>query len=344
MEAPAEIRELTAGELQKVEQYRSGIDLADKSAVIHYGARAQTQMVTFSETVLSHLRNKDLGEVGDILSGMAADLRSFGRSIAKTGGIFGFLRSLRKKLRRLKADYSTVERNLLQIEVQLEKHYQALNKDILLFDKLFEQNEQYFNDLSLYILAGEQKIAEMRENVLPQMKKQAEESGDPKAVQQYNFIEQQTHQFEKKVQDLKISRVISLQLAPQLRLVQNNSAVLMERLQSSIVNTLPLWRNQMVLALGLVHSGQASEARKAINNATNRMLKRNSGMLRTASVRIAEENERSIVDMETLRQVNGDLFASIESVLAIQREGRQKRGAIELELLKTETELRKRLS
>lgn len=340
---PEEKRELTPRELQLVEQYRSSIDLSDKSAIIRYGAKAQTQMVSFSESVLSQIRNKDLGEVGDILSGMVADLRSFDKSIKKPG-ILGFFQSLKKKVRRLKADFTKVEKNVTQVEVQLEKHYQSLLKDIHLFDALFEQNEQYYNDLSLYIYAGEEKVAEMRQAVLPALKQQAEESDDAKIKQQYNYLEQQTYMFEKKIQDLKVSRVISLQLAPQLRLVQNNSAVLMERIQSSIVNTLPLWRNQMVLALGLVHSEQALEAQRAVNEATNKMLKRNSEMLRTTSTRVAEENERNIVDMETLHQVNNDLFATIDSVLAIQQEGRRKRFEIEKELIKTETELRKRMS
>jgi uncharacterized protein YaaN involved in tellurite resistance len=213
-----------------------------------------------------------------------------------------------------------------------------------LFDKLYEQNEQYFNDLSLFIYAGEEKIAEVQNTLLPELQNAVVAENDLQAQQRYNFMEQQLHQFQKKIHDLKISRTISLQLAPQIRLVQNNSTILMERIQSRLVNTLPLWRNQMVLSLGLIHSQQALEAQHAVNEATNKMLKRNSEMLRTTSVKIAEENERSIVDIDTLRQANNDLFSAVESVLTIQREGRQKRLSAEKELLDIEQELKTKLS
>jgi uncharacterized protein YaaN involved in tellurite resistance len=316
---PEEI-ELTAEEQDKVAVYKSKIDLNNKNSIIQYGAESQTKIVSFSETVLNQLRNKDIGAVGDVLSGLVTELKTFDKSINKPA-ILNFFLSLKKRIIRLKAEYTKVEKNVEQVEVQMEKHYQSLSKDIILFDKLYEQNEQYFRDLSLYIYAGEEKIAEMQ-GVVPQ---------------------EQLHPFEKKIHDLKISRIISLQLAPQIRLVQNNSAILMERIQSSLVNTLPLWRNQMVLALGLIHSQQALEAQKAVNDATNSMLQRNSEMLRTTSVQIAEENERSIVDMATLRKANEDLFATIDNVLSIQKEGRIKRLAAEKELLNIEKEIKQKI-
>ena len=319
-----EKRNLTVEEQDKVVLYKSKIDLNSGNSIIQYGAESQAKLVSFSENILSQLRNKDVGAVGDILSGLVAELKTFDKSIRQPR-LFDFVRSLKNKIIRIKADYTRVEKNVAQVEVQMEKHYQTLSKDIILFDKLYEQNEQYFRELSLYIYAGEEKLAELKDTALPERQKELAE------------------RLEKKIHDLKISRMISLQLAPQLRLVQNNSAILMERIQSGLVNTLPLWRNQMVLALGLFHSQQALEAQRAVNEATNNMLKRNSEMLRTTSVRIAEENERSVVDIETLRKANDDLFATIDSVLNIQEEGRRKRRAAEQELLGIENQLKGRM-
>ncbi len=315
---------LTPEDENKIAEYKSKIDINNKSFVIQYGAASQNKMVSFSETVLTQIKNKDIGEVGNLLSGLASELKTFDKSINQ-GGIMGFFRSLKKKVLHIKAQFTKVEKNVVQVERQLEKHYQTLLKDIHLFDKLFEQNEQYFKELSLYIYAGEEKVAELQKENLSEQDKQ------------------QLHYFEKKLHDLKISRMISLQLAPQIRMVQNNSAVLMDKIQSSIVNTLPLWRNQMVLALGLVHSQQALDAQKAVNDATNQMLKRNSEMLRTTTVQIAKENERSIVDLDTLHKINSDLFSTIDDVIAIQQDGRQKRLEAEKELLNVENEWRKRI-
>ncbi len=329
---PAENNELVADraalspeEQERVALYKSRIDLNDNSYIIQYGAESQNKLVSFSETVLNQIRNKDIGNVGEVLSGLVTDLKTFDKNIHKSG-LFSIFRSLKKKILHIKAEYSKVEKNVVQVERQLEKHYQTLLKDIHLFDKLYEQNEQCFRNLSLYIYAGEDKIAETDPESLTAVQKQ------------------QLHRFEKKIHDLKLTRMISLQLAPQIRLVQNNSSVLMERIQSSLVNTLPLWRNQMVLALGLVHSQQALEAQRAVTDATNKMLNRNSEMLRTTSVRIAEENERSIVDIETLSKVNHDLFATIDDMMAVQEEGRRKRLLAEKELLNVENEWKKKMS
>lgn len=334
---------LTPEEQEKVELYKSKIDLSNKSSVIEYGTASQSKMVSFSETVLSQIRNKDMGSIGELLSGLVTDLKTFDKTINKPGGFFGFLKSLKKKVLYITAQYSKMETNVVQVERQLEKHYQTLLKDIHLFDKLFEQNEQYYRDLSLYIYAGEEKIKEVEQVVLPAIKAEAENGSDPRAEQKYRDTDQQLNQFEKKIHDLKISRMISLQLAPQIRLVQNNSSMLMDKIHSSIVNTLPLWRNQMVLALGIVHSQQALEAQKAVNDATNKMLQKNSEMLKTSSVKIAQESERSIVDIETLRKVNADLFATIDDVLKIQKESRQKRKEVEKELLAVENEFKAKL-
>jgi uncharacterized protein YaaN involved in tellurite resistance len=319
--------QLTPADEEKIVRYKTTINLAaaGKSHIIQYGAEAQHKMVSFSETVLSQVRNKDVGEVGDILSGLVTNLRTFDKSIHKPG-ILSFFQSLKKKILRIKAEYTKIEKNVVQVEHQLERHYQTLLKDIHLFDKLYEQNEQCFKDLSLYIYAGEDKLAETDREKLSDTEKA------------------QLHQFEKKLHDLKLSRMISFQLAPQIRLVQSNSIVLMEKIQSSIVNTLPLWRNQMVLALGLVHTQQALEAQRAVTEATNQLLRRNSEILHTSSAQIAKENERSIVDVETLQKVNTELFATINDVMAIQQEGRQKRLAAEKELLTIEHEWREKLN
>ena len=315
---------LTTEEAQKVSYYKSSIDISNKTGMIQYGAAAQSKLVSFSETMLSQVRNKDMGDVGGLLSGLLTNLKTFDKSMNKNG-IFAFFMSLKKKLHYLKNQYTKAETNVVEVERQLEKHYQTLLKDIHLIDKLYEQNELYFRDLSLYIYAGGEKIEELRAQNLTDEQKQ------------------QLHYFEKKIHDLKISRMISLQMAPQMRMMQNNSAVLMDKIQSSIVNTLPLWRNQMVLALGLIHTRQALDAQKAVNDATNEMLRKNSDMLHTSTVQLAKENERSIVDMETLHKINTDLFASINDVISIQEEGRRKRGDAEKELLNIEAELKKKI-
>jgi uncharacterized protein YaaN involved in tellurite resistance len=333
---------LTSEEREKVSRYKAHIDLSDNNNIIQYAAESQTKMVSFSEAVLNQVRNKDIGAVGDILSGLVSDLQSFDGSINKPR-VWNFMRSLKKKVLRIKAEYSRIEQNAQKIEIQLEKQSQTLSKDIILFDKLYAQNEQYFRDLSLYIYAGEEKIAEMRETTLPAMQKALDENYTWQDDQNYKFMEQQVNRFEKKIHDLKLSRMISLQLAPQVRLVQDNSAVMMDKIQSSIVNTLPLWRNQIVLALGLAHSQQALEMQRAVNDATNRMLQRNSEMLRTSTQQIAEENERGIVDLETLRKANEDLVAAINSVLNIQEESRRKRQIAEQELQRMEGELKNKL-
>ncbi len=335
-----EIMNLSPEEREKVELYKSKIDLGSKSNIIQYGAASQNQMVTFSEEILRQVRTKDMGAVGDTLAGLVADLKVFDKAINQSG-LWGFLERLRKKIIRIIAEYEKIEKNVVQVEVQLERHYQTMLKDINLFDKLFEKNEQHFRDLSLYIFAGEEKLTEVKEQVLPALQMEYNQNNEPQTEQKIKDLAQQVDQFEKKIHDLKLSRVISLQLAPQIRLVQNNSMILMDKIHSSIVNTLPLWRNQMVLALGLVHSQQTLEAQRAVTNATNQLLQRNSGMLRSSSTQIARENERSIVDVETLKKVNSDLFATIDEIMKIQQEGRQKRLTAEVELRKVEDELGK---
>lgn len=318
-----QIVELSPLEKEKIELYKSQINLNDTASVIQYGSVLQNQMVAFSENVLRQVRTKDLGSVGDTLAGLVTDLKTFDKVINRNR-FWDFIMGLKKKILRIKIEYTKLERNVAQVQIQLEKHYQTLLKDVHVFDNLFKQNQQYYRDLSLCIHAGEEIMADVRNN----------SSAD----------EQQIHRFEKKIHDLKLSRMISLQLAPQIRLVQNNSVALMEKIHSGIVNTLPLWRSQMVLALGLVHFQQALEAQRAVNDATNEMLRRNSEMLRNSSTQIAIENERSIVDIDTVRQINNDLFSILDNIIHIQEEGRQKRQAAETELRTAENELRKKIT
>ena len=340
MEKPVNISEkieLLPEEQEKIVRYKNDIDINNRNSIISYGTKAQMQLVSFSTTVLDQLKNKDIGEVGGVLSDLMADLKTFDKSINRSG-LFSFFMSIKKKIIRIKAEYTKVEKNVAQVEVQLEKHSQTLLKDINLFDKLYSQNEQYYRELSLYIQAGDEKTEEFRAEL------SSSETDDVKTQQEKRLLEQQVNQLEKKVHDLKISRMICLQLAPQIRLVQNNSSVLMERIQSSISNTLPLWRNQMVLSLGLLHSQQALQAQHAVNEATNKMLVKNSRMLKDTSTKIAQENERSIVDLNTLRQVNDDLFTTIDNVLTIQKESRSKRLEAEKELLKIEGEFKTKIA
>ena len=311
---------LTQEEKQVVENYKQKIDLSSPNSIIQYGADIQQKIVSFSDNVLNNLRNKDIGEVGEVLSGLVTKLKTFDKSL-NTNRFFDFFRSLKKKIFYIKSQFSKVEKNVEQVEVLMEKHYQTLSKDIILFDNLYAQNEQYFKDLSLCIRAGEEKLNEIQDTV-------------PEDV---------ANRFDKKLHDLRISRMISLQLAPQIRILQNNSATLMERIQSSLVNTLPLWRNQMILSLGLLHSQQAADAQHAVNEATNAMLRRNSEKLKTTSVKIAQENERSVVDIETLKKANADLFDTLQNVLSIQQEGRQKRRQAEQELLHIEEEIKSKI-
>ncbi len=333
---------LTDDERQKVEGYKEKINLSDTNMVIQYGVPAQNKLSSFSEQVLSQVRTKDMGEPGEVLASLSNNLRDFDDTINKKS-FFGLFDSLKKRVNRIKSEYSKVEKNIVGIGLQLEKYNQTLLKDIHLFDRLYEENKEYFREISLFIIAGEEKIKEMHELVLPQMKAEAEQSQDQQLAQAYRDMEQQVNRFEKKVHDLKLSRMISLQLAPQIRLVQNNSAALTDKIQSTIANTLPLWKNQMVLSLGLVHSQQALEAQKAVTDATNKLLQKNSEMLKQSTTQIAQETERGIVDMETIRKANTDLFTALDDLMRIQAEGRQKRLDAEVELKSAESELKSRL-
>jgi uncharacterized protein YaaN involved in tellurite resistance len=332
-------QELTPEEKSKIETYKNAINFNDSNQIIQYGAAAQNQLTSFADAVLSSVRSKDMGEIGEILIDLTADLKNFDSSTDRKG----LFSSIKKRIARLQSEYSKVETNINKIELELSKHNQTLLKDIYLFDQQYQENREYFRELSLYIQAGEEKLKEMREVTLPEMQKEVQASNNMEQAQLYRDLEQQVTRFEKKIHDLKLSRTISIQLAPQIRMVQNNSATMIDKIQSTLVNTIPLWKNQMVLSLGLAHTQQALDVQKAVTDTTNELLKRNSEMLKQSTAEIAKESERGIVDIETIKKANGDLFQAMDDLLRIQAEGREKRIAAEVELKAAEEELKKRL-
>lgn len=322
-----------------IQQYKGKINLTSTTDIIQYGVGSQSQVSNFSNEILKQVRTKDLGGAEDILINLRGDLKSFDQNLNKKP-LIPFFDNLKKRIKRMRTEYASVEKNIHQIELNLEGHYKNLGKDINIFDKLFEQNQQYFKDLSLHIQAGEEKLQEVHATTLPQLRKEAEETGDQHKIQEYKDLEQHVVRFERKIHDLKLTRMVVLQNAPQIRMIQSNSSALMEKIQTSLVNTLPLWKNQMVLTLGIAHSQRALEAQRAVTDATNELLRRNSEMLKESTVNIAKETERGVIDIETIKKANQDIISTIDEVLRIQREGRDKRKVAEQELLQTEKDLK----
>jgi len=325
-----------------IRQYKEKINLNSTTDIIQYGVASQAKVSNFSNEILKQVRTKDMGGAEDVLLNLRSDLKSFDENLNKKP-LIPFFDTLKKKIKRLRTEYASVEKNIHQIELKLEGHYKNLLKDVNIFDKLFVENQHYFKELSLHIAAGEEKLQEVHSTVLPQLKQEAEESGDQHKIQAYKDMEQHVVRFERKIHDLKLTRMVVLQTAPQIRMIQSNSSSLMEKIQSSIVNTLPLWKNQMVLTLGIAHSQRALEAQKAVTDATNELLRKNSEMLKESTINVARETERGIVDIETIKKANADIIHTIEQVLQIQRDGREKRKVVEQELLQAETELKQNL-
>ncbi|MDM1355771.1 toxic anion resistance protein [Myroides marinus] len=340
--APEVSVEFTPQDLQQIESYKKSIDLSNTTQVIQYGASSQLKASTFATEILKQVQTKDLGETSNLLVSLREDVKSF-EGIANKKSLFPMFDNIKKKIGRLQTQYSKVETNINAIELQLECHYKLMMKDVAMFDKLFDENKNYFKELSLYIAAGDQKLHELNTIELPKLKAEVEQENDPAKVQSYKDLEQQVVRFDRKVHDLKLTRMVILQSSPQIRMVQNNSLMLMEKLQSSIVNTLPLWKNQMVLTLGLARSQQALGAQQAVTDATNDLLTRNSEMLKDSTIKIAQETERGIVDIETIRKVNTDIINTIDEIVRIQADGRDKRRAVELELKEQENDLKKHL-
>ena len=332
----------SAEEKALIQQYKDDINLTSTTEVIQYGVKAQTKVSNFSNEILKQVRTKDMGGAEEVLLNLQSDIKSFDENINKKP-LIPFFDSLKKKVQRMRTEYASVEKNIHQIELKLEGHYKNLMKDVTIFEKLFEENQNFFKDLSLHIAAGEEKLQEVHSTTLPELKREAEESGDQHKIQAYKDMEQHVVRFERKVHDLKLTRMVVLQTAPQIRMIQSNSSSLMEKIQSSIVNTIPLWKNQMVLTLGIAHAQSALAAQKAVTDATNELLRRNAEMLKDATVNIAKETERGIVDIETIRKANTDILSTIEQVLQIQKDGRAKRQEVEKELQVAEKELKDNL-
>ncbi len=332
---------LTEEERRMVDSFAQQIDLTNSALVLQYGAGTQKKMADFSESALENVRSKDLGEVGDLLSGVVTELKSFDEEEEK--GFLGFFKKASNKIESMKAKYAKAEENVNEIVKALEKHQVQLMKDTALLDKMYELNLTYFKELSMYILAGKKKLAEVRGTQLAQFTQKAQMSGLPEDAQAARDLESMCLRFEKKIHDLELTRMISIQTAPQIRLVQNNDTQMVEKIQSTIVNTIPLWKSQMVLALGVEHSAQAAEAQRQVTDMTNELLKKNAEKLKMATVETAKASERGIVDMETLKATNESLISTLDEVMNIQREGREKRAAAETELRNMETELKNKL-
>lgn len=332
---------LSAEELKQVEEFSKQIDLHNSTAILQYGAGTQKKMADFSGDALESVHTKDLGEVGDMLSGVVAELRDFDAEEEK--GILGFFKKSSNKLEGLKAKYSKAETNVNKICETLEGHQVLLLKDISMLDKMYELNLTYFKELSMYILAGKKKLQETREGELAQLVEKARVSNLPEDAQAARDVQALCDRFEKKLHDLELTRMVSIQTAPQIRLVQSSDTMMVEKIQSTIVNTIPLWKSQMVLALGVSHAEQAAKAQREVSDMTNELLKKNAEILKTASIESAKESERGIVDMETLKNTNANLIATLDEVMKIQAEGREKRRTAEIEMKQMEEELKGKL-
>ena len=333
---------LTEEERKMVDDFSKKIDITDTQLVLQYGSAAQKSVASFSESALSSVRTKDLGEVGDTLSDLVVELKDFGEEEDK-GGIFGFFKKAGNKMETMKAQYSKAEANVEKITRELEQHQVRLMKDIAMFDQMYELNLKYYKELTMYIIAGKKRLAEVRANDVEELRKKAEASGAAEDAQAYNDMVQMCDRFEKKLHDLELTRMVSIQMGPQTRMLQNNDMLMVEKIQSSLVNTIPLWKSQMVLALGLENSRKATAAQSAVTNATNELLKKNADMLKMGTVAAAKEAERSIIDIETLQHTNQQLISTLDEVMKIQQEGAQKRREAETELGRIEGELKQKL-
>lgn len=333
---------LAEEERRTVDAFAQQIDLTNSAMVLQYGAGTQKKMADFSESALENVRSKDLGEVGELLSGVVKELKTFDEEEEK-GGFFGIFKKASNKIETMKAKYAKAETNVNEIVKVLEKHQVQLMKDSALLDKMYELNLTYFKELSMYILAGKKKLAEVRSTQLQELLNKAKLSGLPEDAQAAKDLDSLCSRFEKKIHDLELTRMISIQTAPQIRLVQNNDTLMVEKIQSTIVNTIPLWKSQMVLALGVEHSAQAAAAQREVTDMTNELLKKNAEKLKMATIETAKESERGIVDMETLKATNESLISTLDEVMNIQREGRQKRQEAEEGLRSMEQELKAKL-
>ena len=334
---------LSPEEKQLVNDFSEKIDITNSQMVLQYGASAQTKISNFSESTLDKVRTKDLGEVGDMVSSLVGELKSFDVDEQEKKGVFGFLKKSKNKVDEIKAKYTKVGSNVEKITHTLEKHQVTLLKDIAMLDQMYELNMSNYKELTLYILAGKKKLEKAKNEELPKLVSIAQASNLPEDSQKANDYASMVNRFEKKLHDLELTRIIAIQMAPQIRLVQNNDALMAEKIQSVIVNTIPLWKSQMVLALGLQHSKEAMEAQRSVTEMTNELLKKNADTLKMGTIETAKESERGIVDIETLKHTNQSLIETLDEVVKIQNEGREKRTQAEVELKRIEGELKQKL-
>lgn len=333
--------ELSEEEKETVNEYVSNIDINDSQMVLQYGAGVQKEIANFSEAALGSVKNKDLSEIGELLTGVVTELKDFDATEEK--GFLGLFKKAGNRMTAIKAKYDKAEKNINNIVKVMEGHQVTLMKDIAMLDQMYETNLKYFKELSLYIVAGKEKLKEAREVELPKLLAKAEESGLPEDAQAAKDYASMVDRFEKKVFDLELTRNISMQMAPQIRLIQSNDTVMTEKIQSTLLNTIPLWKSQMIIAIGLDHSQDAARAQREVTDATNELLKKNAEALKMASIETAKESERGIVDIETLTQTNQTLIDTFDEVMKIQAEGRTKRAEAEVELQRIENEMKAKL-
>jgi uncharacterized protein YaaN involved in tellurite resistance len=334
---------LTPEEQKQVNEFSEKIDIDNSTVVLQYGSAAQKKIASFSDTALSNVRTKDLGEVGDQITDLVTELKSFDATEEEKNGFFGFFKKQANKIEAVKAKYDKAEVNVNKISENLEGHQVQLMKDIVMLDKLYDMNLSYHKELSMYIIAGKKKLQKERETTLVQLKDKAIKSNLPEDAQAANDFAQKCDSFEKKLHDLELTRMVSVQMSPQIRLVQNNDKLMAEKIQSTIVNTIPLWKSQMVLAMGLAHSSEAVRAQREVTDMTNQLLRKNAETLKMSTIETAKESERGIVDMETLKTTNQSLISTLDEVIKIQEDGRTKRREAEQELGKLEGELKSKL-
>lgn len=340
-EVIAEENVLSEEERQMAEKFAEQIDLTNSNMILQYGAGTQKKMADFSESALENVRTKDLGEVGNLLSGVVKELKSFDEEEEK--GFLGIFKKSSNKITAMKTKYAKAETNVNQICKVLESHQVQLMKDVALLDKMYELNLTYYKELTMYIVAGKKKLNEVRDGELQDLLQKAQTTGLAEDAQAAKDLDSMCNRFEKKLHDLELTRQISMQTAPQIRLVQGNDTLMVEKIQSTIVNTIPLWKSQMVLGLGVEHSAQAAAAQREVTNMTNELLKKNAEKLKMATIDTVKESERGIVDIETLKQTNESLISTLDEVMHIQQEGREKRKAAEQEMQKLELDLKQKL-
>lgn len=333
---------LSPEEQKMVSDFAEQIDLSQSNLILQYGAGTQKKIADFSENALNNVKTKDLGEIGEMLTNVVTELKSFDTE-EEEKGFLGFFKKTSNKINTMKAKYDKAELNVNKICKVLENHQMQLLKDVAMLDKMYDLNKNYFKELSMYILAGKKKLTKVQSEELPKLIEKSTQTGLPEDAQAVNDLTAVINRFEKKIHDLELTRMISIQMAPQIRLVQGNDTIMAEKIQSTIVNTIPLWKSQMVLALGVVHSSQAARAQREVTDMTNELLKKNAATLKMATIETAKESERGIVDMETLRITNASLISTLDEVIRIQTEGRQKRKEAELELNRIENELKEKL-